>query len=184
MSCESALLRFHGSLLQLRGAAASSSPLVDASGNVLLFNGQIFPPCFLDVPPGASDAQLLLAALGAPGADVPAVLTGLRGPWSLAYWHSATRTLWFGRDPIGAWPLHLQLALMLLCCTLAWPTFALAPACTTAVVMKAGDERAWQGLRHRSALGATETRATPPPPVQVAAACWCIRQARPMAASC
>ncbi|KAL4436929.1 hypothetical protein ABPG75_004068 [Micractinium tetrahymenae] len=99
--CGPTLLRFHGSLLQLRGAAPSASPLVDASGNVLLFNGQIFPPCALDIPPGASDAQLLLAALGAPGAHVPAVLSGLRGPWALAYWHAASRTLWFGRDLTG-----------------------------------------------------------------------------------
>lgn len=101
VSCGPALLHFQGSLLQLRGAAPSASPLVDAGGNVLVFNGQIFPPCSLDVPPGTSDAQLLLAALGAPDAHVPAVLTGLRGPWSLVYWHAATCTLWFGRDPIG-----------------------------------------------------------------------------------
>lgn len=102
VACGPALLRFYGSLLQLRGIEPSASPLVDAGGNVLLFNGQIFPPCSLGASPGASDAQLLLAALGAPGTDVPAVLTDLRGPWSLAYWHAATRTLWFGRDPIGA----------------------------------------------------------------------------------
>jgi hypothetical protein len=99
--CGPAHLSFHGSLLQLRGAAPSSSPLRDAAGNLLLFNGQVFGGG-LAVPPGANDAQLLLGALAAAGAaGVPAVLTGLQGPWALTYWQHATRTLWFGRDPIG-----------------------------------------------------------------------------------
>lgn len=98
--CGPARLDFHGSLLQLRGAAPSTSPLRDAAGNVLLFNGQIFGGS-LEVQPGASDAQLLLQALGQPGADVPAVLSGLRGPWVLAFWQAAARTLWYGRDSIG-----------------------------------------------------------------------------------
>jgi len=99
-ACGPARLRFHGSLLQLRGTAPGHTPLTDPAGNVLLFNGQIFGGS-LAVPAGASDAQLLLCALGAPGANVPAVLTGLQGPWALIYWQPATRTLWFGRDPIG-----------------------------------------------------------------------------------
>jgi hypothetical protein len=28
-------------------------------------------------------------------------LSGLRGPWALAYWQSAVRTLWYGRDFVG-----------------------------------------------------------------------------------
>ena len=68
---------------------------------MLLFNGQVFGGG-LAVPPGANDAQLLLGVLAATGAaGVPVVLTGLQGPWALAYWQHATRTLWFGRDPIG-----------------------------------------------------------------------------------
>lgn len=98
--CGSADLHFHGSLLQLRGHAPSNSPIADAAGSVLLFNGQVFGGG-LQVPPGASDAQLLLQALGRPGADVPALLTSLRGPWALVYWHAPTCTLWFGRDLLG-----------------------------------------------------------------------------------
>lgn len=41
VACGSALFEFHGSLLQLRGTAPSHTPLVDASGNVLVFNGQV-----------------------------------------------------------------------------------------------------------------------------------------------
>jgi hypothetical protein len=88
-------------LLQLRGAAPSASPLVHgASGCVLLFNGQIFGGS-LSVPPLANDAQVLLQALSRPETDVPALLSGLRGPWALVFWQAAERILWFGRDPLG-----------------------------------------------------------------------------------
>lgn len=102
--CGAAVLRCHGSLLQLRGAAPSRSPLLDgATGGVLLFNGQLFPGSGLEVPPLANDAQLLLQALSqAAGDEVPRLLTGLRGPWALVFWQAAERTLWFGRDAIGA----------------------------------------------------------------------------------
>lgn len=87
-------------MLQLRGAAPSSNPhACPATCTVLVFNGEVFGG--LEVPRGANDGQLLLGALGAPGAEVPAVLTGIRGPWAVVFWQPATRTLWYGRDPIG-----------------------------------------------------------------------------------
>ena len=98
--CGRATLSFHGSLLQLRGTQPGSTPLVDAAGNVLLFNGQLFGGG-VEVPPGRNDAAALLAALEQPETDVPVLLASLQGPWALAYWHAATTTLWFGRDPIG-----------------------------------------------------------------------------------
>jgi hypothetical protein len=33
--------------------------------------------------------------------EVTALLSKLRGPWSLIYWQAASRTLWFGRDWLG-----------------------------------------------------------------------------------
>lgn len=105
VQCGCAHLHFHGSLLQLRGAGISSNPLLDAaSGNVLLFNGQVFGGQ-LEVPALANDAQLLLHALCQPSVNVAAQLTGLRGPWALVFWQQATQTLWFGRDAIGVWGL-------------------------------------------------------------------------------
>lgn len=98
--CGPSRLHFHGSLLQLRGVVPSASPLVDAAGNALVFNGQIFGGG-LAVPPGTNDGQALLQALGQPETDVPSLLSGLQGPWALAYWAAAARTLWFGRDPVG-----------------------------------------------------------------------------------
>lgn len=34
-------------------------------------------------------------------ADVPRVLSQLRGPWAMLYWQAAVETLWFGRDVMG-----------------------------------------------------------------------------------
>jgi hypothetical protein len=137
---DTASLQFIGSLLQLRGSEPVSSPLRDAaSGNVLLLNGQVFGG--LEVPPLASDAALLLQALSHPGADVAALLAGLRGPWALVFWQHATRTLWFGRDPIGEPPCcclegvlrcHAPLNLIsssLLCLPFCPPCMQAAAAC-------------------------------------------------------
>lgn len=100
------------SLLQLRGTSPSTSPLADAQGNTLCFNGEIFAG--LDFLQGGNDGKALLAALqqasaAASGAaaggsaceDVVAVLSKLRGPWALIYWQAQQQTLWFGRDVMG-----------------------------------------------------------------------------------
>ena len=55
---------------------------------------------------GESDTVRLLSALlqAAGGGDddaVPQVLGALRGPWAFAFWHAASRTLWYGRDSFG-----------------------------------------------------------------------------------
>jgi len=113
-------IRLGGSLLQLRGAAPSAAPLVDAEGNVLCFNGEVFGGL-----PGLgrrdNDASALLQALataGSPsvsdggddngdgggdggGGGITRVLSRLRGPWALVYWHESTQRLWYGRDVVG-----------------------------------------------------------------------------------
>jgi hypothetical protein len=42
---------------------------------------------------------------------LPALLSQLRGPWTLIYWQEASGTLWFGRDWLGEAQMHL-----LACC--------------------------------------------------------------------
>ena len=93
-------LRLMGAVLSLRGPEVVAQPLADTAGNVLLFNGEIFGGDGVHVPPGASDTVLLLAALGT-AANIPALLHRVQGPWALAYWHAASRTLWYGRDRLG-----------------------------------------------------------------------------------
>lgn len=103
-------IRLEGSLLQLRGAAPSTSPLVDGEGNVLCFNGEVFGG-LEGLRLGGNDADALSRALatasrarGEPDASESAIarlLSGLRGPWALAYWQESSRRLWYGRDVVG-----------------------------------------------------------------------------------
>lgn len=169
--CGPTSISCYGSLLQLRGTEPGRTPLTDAAGNVLLFNGQIFGGG-VKVPPATNDAAALLRALGQPGADVPAVLTSLQGPWALAYWQAATRTLWFGRDPIGeqskqprASQKHPQVNAHM------------------KVVASGRNNKTFLWLRAgmRADLPLHATRCALP---QAAAACCCTRPAPAMAGSC
>jgi asparagine synthetase B (glutamine-hydrolysing) len=106
-------LHMAASLLQLRGSSPSTSPLSDAQGNTLCFNGEVFSG--LDIPQGGNDGKALLAALqqapvqsassaaagGSVCEGVVGVLSKLRGPWALIYWQAQQQTLWFGRDVMG-----------------------------------------------------------------------------------
>ena len=94
-------VRLVGSVLSLRGEQVVAQPLLDAKGNALLWNGEIFggQP---SVPTGSSDTQCLLAALtAAPAWSIPDVMRQVQGPWAFAFWHAESRTLWYGRDPLG-----------------------------------------------------------------------------------
>ncbi|XP_078460118.1 asparagine synthetase domain-containing protein 1 isoform X2 [Lampetra planeri] len=101
-------LRFLARVLHLRGDSPEPQPAVDARGNVLLWNGEVFGG--LEVPPGESDTSVVLRALagdgddsGGDGADsaILSTLSLVRGPWALLYYQRASRCLWFGRDCLG-----------------------------------------------------------------------------------
>lgn len=93
-------LLLRSSALQLRGERAVRLPLTSRCGDVLLFNGEIFGG--LHVPSDGNDGEALLDALSAAdGHAIPDVLSALRGPWALVFWHAASTTLWFGRDVVG-----------------------------------------------------------------------------------
>ena len=105
-----------GSLLQLRGSTPSASPLVDVRGNVLAFSGEIFGGVAGAASGAENDAAALLAAFDEVFARAPddeglaasALVARLRGPWALAYWHEASKRLWFGRDVFGRRSLLLR----------------------------------------------------------------------------
>ncbi|XP_078177668.1 asparagine synthase family protein isoform X2 [Carex rostrata] len=95
-----------GAELQLRGVNAISQPLISPSGNILIFNGEIFGG--IEVPHEKNDAESLLYELEScclgnekRGKSVPDVLSSIRGPWALIYWQVKSRTLWYGRDAFG-----------------------------------------------------------------------------------
>jgi asparagine synthetase B (glutamine-hydrolysing) len=133
------------SVLGLCGPELVAQPLVDGTGNALVFNGELFAaggvaraadglaPAAggLALPadglalataglalaadgftlaadglvPGSSDTKFLgavLAAAAPRGAvAVAAALGALSGPWAFAFWHGASETLFWGRDPVG-----------------------------------------------------------------------------------
>ena len=92
-------LRLAGCVLHLRGDACVPQPVCDPQGNALLWNGEIFGGA-VAVGPDESDTQQLLHSLGRT-ADVRSTMHGVHGPWAFAYWDEGTRTLWYGRDPLG-----------------------------------------------------------------------------------
>ena len=97
-------LRLTGTVLHLRGGKVVPQPVRDANCNALLWNGEVFgqgPGGGVAVAPGQSDTEQLLVVLGSGSRAVPEVMDGVQGPWAFAYWHEQTRTLWYGRDPLG-----------------------------------------------------------------------------------
>ncbi|KAG0497134.1 hypothetical protein HPP92_001825 [Vanilla planifolia] len=111
-----AQLDFIGSTLQLRGLSPVSQPLADTSGNILVYNGEIFGG--MSIIDDSNDSEALLHALKNCGSDplqsemygscgaehgnsIPEVLLAIEGPWALIYWQEKSKTIWFGRDAFG-----------------------------------------------------------------------------------
>ncbi|XP_045814485.1 asparagine synthetase domain-containing protein 1 isoform X1 [Trifolium pratense] len=107
-------LCFIGATLQLRGTLPLVQPLVDASRNILLYNGEIFGG--LQLATDCNDAEFLMQTLGnccscgsfltgfcvkCGKGSVTDVLSTIKGPWAIVYWQDSSRTLWFGRDAFG-----------------------------------------------------------------------------------
>ncbi|KAL0926605.1 hypothetical protein M5K25_002844 [Dendrobium thyrsiflorum] len=112
-----AQLDFIGAMLQLRGLSPVSQPLEDASGNLLVYNGEIFGG--IHVADDSNDLELLLHELerccssdclefnmngssnAKHGKSIPDVLSTIKGPWAFIYWQEKSKTMWFGRDALG-----------------------------------------------------------------------------------
>ncbi|CAL9248775.1 unnamed protein product [Arabidopsis halleri] len=92
-------LHFIGSTLQLRGTSPIRQPLVDSSGNILAYNGEVFGG--IELNSYDNDTEVLLKSLEKAKALVPDVLSMIKGPWAIIYWQETSRTLWFGKDAFG-----------------------------------------------------------------------------------
>ncbi|KAL7240685.1 hypothetical protein ACSBR2_006354 [Camellia fascicularis] len=128
-------LFFLGATLQLRGINPIFQPLVDAAGNILVYNGEIFGGIYLSSD--SNDGEILMESLGKccscsshgqmeafHGSEkgqnsVPNLLSTINGPWALIYWQASSRTIWFGRDAFGRrsllvhWPTSKDSRLLL-----------------------------------------------------------------------
>uniref|UniRef100_A0A0D3DAN5 Glutamine amidotransferase type-2 domain-containing protein n=1 Tax=Brassica oleracea var. oleracea TaxID=109376 RepID=A0A0D3DAN5_BRAOL len=92
-------LHFIGSTLQLRGTSPIIQPLVDSSGNILAYNGEVFGG--IELSSFDNDTEVLLESLEKANDLVPDVLSMIKGPWAIIYWQESSRTLWFGKDAFG-----------------------------------------------------------------------------------
>ncbi|CAG8830078.1 36856_t:CDS:2, partial [Racocetra persica] len=101
-------LDFFGAVLHLRGKSVIKQPLIDNDQNVLLWNGEIFDG--LEVPFGENDTIYLSATVKNSekisdeindNNGVLKVLRMIEGPYSIIFWQSSKRKLWFGRDCLG-----------------------------------------------------------------------------------
>ncbi|XP_060215095.1 uncharacterized protein LOC132641955 isoform X2 [Lycium barbarum] len=109
-------MQFVGATLQLRGINPIVQPLVDVSGNILVYNGEIFGG--IEMSSDSNDTEILMQHLGlccshvSPRCNitdtsgerrssVPELLSRIKGPWALIYWQSSSNILWFGRDAFG-----------------------------------------------------------------------------------
>uniref|UniRef100_A0A803L7R9 Asparagine synthetase domain-containing protein 1 n=1 Tax=Chenopodium quinoa TaxID=63459 RepID=A0A803L7R9_CHEQI len=107
-----AAMYFVGAVLQLRGTKPVVQPLVSATGNVLIYNGEIYDGLYVSCD--SNDTNVLLQSLenccccqshenvsSCSGKPIPELLSSIKGPWAAIYWQDASRTLWFGRDALG-----------------------------------------------------------------------------------
>lgn len=91
---------FSGHVLHMRGLL-TAQPVQDRSGNVLLWNGEVFGG--LPLTPEENDTAVVserLSSCGSPS-QILSFLSTLRGPWGFVYYQKAGDFLWFGRDYFG-----------------------------------------------------------------------------------
>ncbi|KAF9379308.1 hypothetical protein CPB97_009039 [Podila verticillata] len=102
-----ATLTFYGAVLHLRGDTVCHQPHVAQSGNVLLWNGEIFDGIAVDQH--ENDGEVLMAKLESiseePSSDYPRaflnIMAKIEGPYAFLYFHASTKQIFFGRDCLG-----------------------------------------------------------------------------------
>ena len=91
-------------VLWLQGHEPQAQPVIDAVGNILMWNGDVYNREDLgDENNNESDTALLAERLGeaVTKKEVLGVFGKVKGPWAFVYLHKSTNSLWFGRDCFG-----------------------------------------------------------------------------------
>ncbi|KAI8351560.1 asparagine synthase-domain-containing protein [Mortierella sp. GBAus27b] len=101
-------LTFYGAVLHLRGDIVTRQPHVSEAGNILLWNGEIFDGIAVDHH--QNDGRVLMdqlekIALQCTGQEHLAcfveTMAKIEGPYAFVYFHTASKTIFFGRDCLG-----------------------------------------------------------------------------------
>ncbi|EPT04161.1 hypothetical protein FOMPIDRAFT_1027956 [Fomitopsis schrenkii] len=101
-------LSFNASELRLRGDSSVSQPHRDDQGNILCWNGEIFEG--IEINPTENDGEKLFSLLRSRQTpeDIRDCMGRIEGPYGFVYYQHSTRTLHFGRDPLGRRSLLLH----------------------------------------------------------------------------
>ncbi|CAH1417052.1 unnamed protein product [Lactuca virosa] len=112
-------LIFVGATLQLRGVYPITQPLVDKSGNILIYNGEVFGG--IELNSDTNDTEVLMQSLkeccnclshehegtcGNGKYSVPELLSKIKGPWALIYWQ--VTFAWKTQRQYGLVEMHLE----------------------------------------------------------------------------
>ncbi|XP_063792789.1 asparagine synthetase domain-containing protein 1 [Pseudophryne corroboree] len=91
---------FSGHVLHLRGKL-TPQPLQDKSGNIFLWNGEVFGG--VEISDLANDTQVMFEHLASceDQHDLLSLFSKVQGPWSFIYYQRRSHCLWFGRDYFG-----------------------------------------------------------------------------------
>ncbi|KAF8980613.1 hypothetical protein BGZ46_003964 [Entomortierella lignicola] len=101
-------LDFYGAVLHMRGDTVTRQPHISKSGNVLIWNGEIFDGIFVDHH--QNDGQVLMDLLEAISDQEKVVdhaklfleiMAKIEGPYAFVYFHALSSKIYFGRDCLG-----------------------------------------------------------------------------------
>ncbi|KAF8942877.1 hypothetical protein BGZ47_006047 [Haplosporangium gracile] len=103
-------MTFYGAVLHLRGDIVTRQPHVSSTGNILLWNGEIFDGIAVDHH--ENDGRVLMNQLetistrndhGAQDhrQDFLNLMVKIEGPYAFVYFHAFSQTVYFGRDCLG-----------------------------------------------------------------------------------
>lgn len=96
---------FYGYTLWLQGDTPAVQPLTDESGNILLWNGDVFYNSVAGktISVGKSDSEFLLETLQNADSvqDICSILDSVHGPWAVVYFQRKSNVIITGRDRFG-----------------------------------------------------------------------------------
>ncbi|KAF9919956.1 hypothetical protein FBU30_010344 [Linnemannia zychae] len=102
-------MTFYGAVLHLRGDHVTRQPHVSPSGNILVWNGEIFD----GIPVGhhENDGKVLMSLLESISNSDHSIhehrqnfldlMAKIEGPYAFVYYHEPSQTVYFGRDCLG-----------------------------------------------------------------------------------
>ena len=97
--------KFSGYTLWMQGKSPALQPQVDTSGNILLWNGDVFHSLVdgENIPEGLSDTEFLLKKLDKATTveEMCNTLESIKGPWSLIYYKKILNVIIAGKDRFG-----------------------------------------------------------------------------------